>query len=47
MLGVINPDVEIIAPGIPAVTYPEYVAMFTPIGPGVDSETAIISAKFS
>ena len=32
-------------PGTPAAVYPAYVAILTPIGPGVDSETAIMSAS--
>ena len=35
----------IIAPGMPAALYPAKVAVFTPMGPGVDSATAIISAS--
>ena len=44
-LGVTRPIVAIREPGMPAVVKPTYVAILTPIGPGVDSETATISAS--
>ena len=40
-----NPIVAIIAPKIPEVLNPAKVAIFMPMGPGVDSDIAIISAK--
>ena len=40
--GVISPNVAIMLPIIPLVVNPVYVAMLTPIGPGVDSEMATI-----
>ena len=42
--GVIRPRVAIMLPGTPPDVKPAYVAIFTPIGPGVDSEIASISA---
>ncbi len=42
--GNINPKDPKTAPGTPAVVNPTYVDIFTPMAPGVDSETAIISA---
>ena len=42
--GVTSPSVAMIEPGTPPVIYPTYVAVLTPMGPGVDSDTAIISA---
>ena len=45
--GVIIPSVATIAPGTPPAVKPTYVAILTPMGPGVDSETAIISASWA
>ena len=45
MLGAISPRVAMTPPNRTAVSYPTYVAQFTHIGPGVDSETAIISVS--
>ena len=41
----INPNVAIIPPVTPPELNPAYVDIFTPIGPGVDSDTAIMSAS--
>src|SRR5690554_3008354 len=43
--GVTIPIVAIIPPNAPAVLYPTKVAVFIPIGPGVDSDMAIISSR--
>ena len=43
--GIIIADVAINAPKIPAVVKPENVAIFTPTGPGVIDDIAIISVS--
>ena len=43
--GSTSEQVAMRAPGMPAAWKPAYVAELTPIGPGVDSETAIMSIR--
>ena len=43
--GVTRPNVAIIPPSIPEALNPANVAMLTPIAPGVDCDTAIISIR--
>ncbi len=47
MEGETSPSVATTAPGTPAVVKPTYVAVLMPKGPGVDSDTAIMSASWA
>ena len=43
--GSTSEQVAVMAPGMPAAWKPAYVAELTPSGPGVDSDTAIMSIR--